>query len=167
VLVVSPYTSEAYRVTCAYRLDAKSDEGDSGAPVFFRYDDDNVVLSGVHFGSDSNDRAYFSSIGAVEGDLGSMVTSDPIPPLVTLTGPDEVRPEVVDCLWHASASHGFGTLSYQWYEDDEEVGINSTNYSDDDTGTENYVLKVTVTDAVMNSVSDTKSITIDAGAPGC
>lgn len=89
------------------------------------------------------------------------------PPSVSITGPDEVKPEVEDCVWYAATSGGFGALSYQWEEDGQDVGINSAYYSDDDTGTENYVLKVTVTDAALNTTYSTESITVDSGAPGC
>ena len=159
-----------YIVTCGYEIDARAGPGDSGAPVFY-WDtaEDEIWLTGIVFGG--NPTAWFSPMSSIEDDLGILDTVDPatIDSLssVVIQGPDEVKPDqdTEECIWFASITGGYGTVSYQWERDGVNVGTNSAYYSDD-TGEEDFELEVTASDLVA-SVEDALSVTVGSGSPGC
>lgn len=66
-----------YHITCAYKMDARTDDGDSGSPVF-RWDgwSDDVDLAGLVFAKDGDNKGVFSSLRSIEQELGSMRTYD-------------------------------------------------------------------------------------------
>ena len=172
--VVQRRVGDDIKITCAYKMNARSEGGDSGSPVFYwNGDGDGVVLAGLLFGGDTSSyKAWFSSMAAIEHDLGSLRTADPNAgsPLtsVAITGPVEVKPEQGDdeCLWHATVSGGYGALSYQWERDGVAVGSNSSDYFGD-TGSADFLLEITVTDVFDNSVQDALFVEVDSGASSC
>lgn len=62
--------------TCSYKINARTNEGDSGAPVFYWRggSTNDVYLSGMIWGKDDNFKGLFNPMGAIEDDLGSLKT---------------------------------------------------------------------------------------------
>ena len=60
-----------YKISCAYKMNARADNGDSGSPVFYwDGDGDGVVLAGLVFAKETSSyKAWFSSMGAIENDM--------------------------------------------------------------------------------------------------
>ena len=72
---------KGYIITCLYRMNARLEGGDSGAPVFY-WDapSDNVSLAGIVFGHPyKSNKAYFSALGSIELEIGAMQTANPNP----------------------------------------------------------------------------------------
>ena len=68
-----------YHITCAYKMNAKAEKGDSGSPIFYWNGvSDEVELAGLLYGTTtSSSKVYFSSLAAIKLDLGDMQTADP------------------------------------------------------------------------------------------
>jgi subtilisin family serine protease len=98
----------------------------------------------------------------------SVLAAQPPPPpplLVSIDGPSPVQPFSA-CLYTALATGGTPPYSYAWTADGSPVGDNSAYYRHS-AGTSSFGLMVIITDAVAGGASDSKSVTVDAGAPEC
>lgn len=88
----------------------------------------------------------------------------PDPPVVSLTGPDEVKPST-SCTWWVSAT-GSDPFTYQWYKDSSPVGA-----GDDEalisTGTTAFEVRIFVTDNAGQVGADTISVSVSSGADIC
>ena len=71
-----------YTVNCAYKINDRTTGGDSGAPVFYWPDwetwwtdpdeKNKVDVAGMIFAKDSNHKGWFSPLGSIEDDLGTL-----------------------------------------------------------------------------------------------
>lgn len=113
---------------CQWEALVWSEGGDSGSPIFQQAgssepDASRVSLWGVLWGGPVGDwtTTWYSPISGVEQDLGTLnVTCDPNvstcypPPYATINGYMTIK-TAGTYTWTASAYHGDGTYTYQWY----------------------------------------------------
>lgn len=110
-------------VVCQNVVQAGSDHGDSGAPVFeTTADPDSVIFNGILSGG-YTDRGteyfWYSPVTAVNNELSGPNVHDltftaPPPPLsVFISGPSIIT-SGGSYTWEANADHGDGGYSYQW-----------------------------------------------------
>ena len=67
---------DGMRITCAYKINTRTEKGDSGSPVFEwpNASNDRVNLAGMMFARASNNKGWFNPMGAIEDDLGPLGT---------------------------------------------------------------------------------------------
>ena len=72
----STVKSGGMHITCAYKINTRTEKGDSGSPVFEWPDasSDRVNLAGMMFARSSNGKGWFNPMGAIEDDLGPLGT---------------------------------------------------------------------------------------------
>lgn len=101
------------RYKCQYLASFYNWSGDSGSPVF-KWNGIGATLTGIFWGGSG----WFSPLGGIEADLGSMDVIKERPPTprplsVAIVGPDTVQAGDTN-TWQASVSGGTRPYSYEW-----------------------------------------------------
>lgn len=144
-------------IICGMETDYYASGGDSGAPVFEYLFQNYVALLGVHTSTNpTTGRRFFSTLDGIEYDFGVTldVIGDPVPPVVSITGPTEVYP-YEDCTWDSEVEYGTSPFTYAW----SGVLSGSESYVDGAVSSSGY-LTLIVTDS--ESKADTAQIYIDS-----
>ena len=158
------------RVLCSYHTTYRSDQGDSGGPVFtWDGQGDNVAFAGINFASDGeweNGHAgtgWFSSWYSVRTELGPLqIFNEPLQS-VQITGPLEA-PVGEACTWYGTnVTGGVWPFSYQWSGAMSGGGTSVTGEIQEP----GEWLYLTVTDGLNNQVSTQMYIPTDEWAFGC
>lgn len=140
---------------CQDKVDAGSDTGDSGSPVFLFVDDrdDYVTLYGVLWG-EINGEFLFSNMERIESELGELTSYGP---LTTIEGPRDVSPNVTE-TWTAGIDGGRSPYTYEWYRDGIQVDTDDTYTAN--TGDADFQLELYVTDQNEQQGADTLYVNV-------
>lgn len=138
--------------------------GDSGSPIFVPLYGNHVALAGIHFGqAPSGNNRHFSTLDGIEYDFNITldVIGDPVPPIASIVGPDEVNPNE-DCSWEAEVQYGNSPFTYSWWG----VLSGSGPYVDGSVSSSGY-LYLAVSDS--ENEADTTQLYIDSDSQfdGC
>lgn len=143
------YEVDYSTVLCSDRVDYHSDNGDSGSPVFYLKSNGTAELRGIHFGRHPiYADALMSDLGQIQADLGQLIVVDKSVSALVY-GETSVPPNGV-CDWEAVISPGWPPYSSEWRRDGVLVST-ATAYHTSDTGTSDFQLTYTVTDARNDS----------------
>lgn len=154
-------------VPCAMRAQLRSDEGDSGAPVFNQGMNFSAAAGILIGGCDSigcgQYYTYFSRWDLIEPELGRDLRFTPVLS-VDITGPSEVQ-ENDECAWYADVEGGQSPYTYAWIIDGDTVGTDRL-YSGD-TGESDFELGVIIRDGYDESVWNILEVFISEQANPC
>ncbi len=153
-------------VFCSYEVQARSDPGDSGAPVYFyrfpyalQYRQATGIVWGTYFGSPR--RYYYNTWSELSSYLGTSLDATGFPPLnLSVEGPATADP-YTNVTVTAHASSGITPYSYAWTVNGEGGQCGDTSSCTAEMGRtgSRLVFEVVVTDAVEQEA--TASHTVD------
>lgn len=150
---------------CSDRINFSVDFGDSGSPVFRLAPYGNVQLRGIVWGRNANlwrgRYGIISDLHQIQKDLGSLVFAGL---RAKISGPSNVQPNTT-CRWTAWVDGGAGGFTYEWRRFWEVVGTRQEVFLD--TGTTEFYLTLTVTDAWGDIVEDVLNVSVSSWAGEC
>jgi hypothetical protein len=118
-------------------------------------------MRGIHFAGDSIDgEGFFSPLGQIEKDMGSLIAYETATVSVTIDGPTDV-PANTECEWKANVNGGLPPYSYEWLRDG--ITVSTTDSYTADTGTNDFRLDLEVVDGRSDIDTDVIFVTVTSG----